>query len=517
MPKFTTVAPLALALASGLAAGQAKPGPTSSITIYSGAEPGAVPPEMYRPLPGSGYQYQYQYRQPGAVPGFAIVRQDRPITLTGAVSDIRFTDVAALIDPTTVSFKCLTDPSVTVLEQNYQFDLVSNDKLLERFIDREVTATVLRGDHAEQVTGRLLSSSAGQMILRTDAGLEMINGYSGVSFASLPEGLITRPTLLWKVKAPKAGPQTARVAYETEGITWWADYNLTYDDGKDENTGTVNVAAWVSILNQSGGTYVDTTLKLVAGEVNRAPRHNRNELYGAGRSRLGMDDSGSTGFQQKSFFEYHLYTLPRPATLPDNSTKQLELFPAAAGVPCTKVLVYDGVGLGSWWNYTEPFMDAGPGTPTKKDVEVYLKFTNDAASGMGMPLPAGRVRMSKVDPADGSVEFIGEDVIRHTPRDEEVLVKVGKAFDVVGERVVTDFRVDNDADTMTETIEVRVRNRKDKAVNVLVQERLYRWSGWEITAKNTEYTKIDSRRVHFPLTLNPGEEGLVRYTVVYSW
>ncbi|CAG0955732.1 hypothetical protein PHYC_00453 [Phycisphaerales bacterium] len=515
MARTVGLTALMFACAAGTAIGADKPGTTTSITIYSSAQPGAVPPEMYRPTPMS--QYQYQYRQPGAIPGFAIVRQDRPISLGGPVSEVKFTDVAALIDPTTVSFTCLTDPGTTVLEQNYQFDLVSSDKLLERFIDREISVTVLRGDHAETMTGTLLSAAAGQLVLRSGEGLEMINGYSGLSFSTLPEGLITRPTLIWRVASKAAGAQTARVGYETQGVTWWADYNLVYADGKDQNSGMLDVGAWVSILNQSGGSYPDATLKLVAGEVNRAPRGQMNQNYPAAARSLAADEAGQAGFQEKAFFEYHLYTLQRPATLPDNSTKQIELFPTAQKVPCEKVLVYDGLGADWWWGGNDPYTDANLGSQTKKDVDTYLRFKNDEKSGMGMPLPAGRIRVSKVDPADGAMEFIGEDVIRHTPRDEEVLVKLGKAFDVVGERIVLDFQVDTSRKIMEETIEVKVRNHKKETVEVVVQERMLRWMTWEIVKTTIEGKKVDSRRMHFPLTLKPNEEGVVRYTARYSW
>lgn len=515
MNRSITLTALMIACAAGAAHAADKPGTTTAITIYSSAQPGAVPPEMYRPTPMS--QYQYQYRQPGAIPGFAIVRQDRPISLGGTTSEVKFTDVAALIDPTTVSFSCLTDPDTSVMEQNYQFDLVSSDKLLERFIDREISATVIRGDHSETITGTLLSSSPGQLVLRAGEGLEIINGYSGLSFPSLPEGLITRPTLIWKVATKKPGAHTARVGYETQGVTWWADYNLVYSDGKDQNSGLLDVGAWVSILNQSGGSYPDATLKLVAGEVNRAPR-GQPQNYPAAARAFAMDEAVSQpGFQEKAFFEYHLYTLQRPATLPDNSTKQIELFPTAQKVPCEKVLVYDGLGMDWWWGGNDPYTDANLGSQTKKDVETYLRFRNDEKSGMGMPLPAGRIRVSKVDPDDGAMEFIGEDVIRHTPRDEEVLVKLGKAFDVVGERVVTNFEVDTSRKQMEETIEIRVRNHKKEPVEVVVQERMLRWMTWEITRTSVEGRKIDSRRMHFPLRLKPSEEGVVKYTVRYSW
>jgi len=483
--------------------------PSTSVTIYSSAEPGAISPDLYRPVPG-----QQQWYQPQPIPGYAVIREDRPMNLAAGVGQIKFTDVAALIDPTTVRFTCLSDPSAAVLEQNYQFDLVSSDKLLQRFIDQEINATVVRGDHSEIVRGTLLSSAPGSLILRGEDGLQIINGYQGISLSSLPQDLITRPTLVWDVKSAKGGTQVCRVSYETAGITWWADYNLVYTDGKTANSGTLDVNAWVSILNQSGGGYDDATFKLIAGSVNRAPRQNVYGMNSYPRSEVAaMGGEERLGFQEKSFFEYHLYTLGRPANIPNNSTKQLELFTPARNVPCEKIIVYDGL-RDFWWG-DGLANDRNLGTQSIKDVDIYLKFVNGKAGGMGMPLPAGRIRVSKVDPADSSMEFIGEDVIRHTPRDETVLVKLGKAFDVVGERTQTDFK--EGSRFAEETIEIKVRNRKEEAVDVIVQERMYRWSAWEIKNENHHHVKIDSRRVHFPLPLKPGEEGVVKYTVRYEW
>jgi len=502
---------LALASGSTFALGQTRT--STSVTIYSNAAPGSISPDLYRPTP---QMQRYGYQPQGQVPGYGVVRQDRPITLDQAVSEIRFVDVAALIDPTTVSFTCLTDPGTSVLEQNYQFDLVSSDKLLERFIDKEIGVTVLRGDKAETIRGILTSAAGGQLVLRTERGLEMVNGYSGVSFPALPEGLITRPTLIWKVGTQKPGAHTARVSYETQGITWWADYNLIFSEGDNANRGTLDVGAWVSIINQSGAGFTDATLKLVAGDVNRAPRSSPQGMYPAAREELALG-APDAGFREKSFFEYHLYTLGRPTTLPDNSTKQVELFPRAQGVPCEKVLVYDGLGQEWWWGGGEPMTDESFGSQTRKDIDVYLRFRNDRESGLGMPLPAGRVRVSKIDSDDGGVEFIGEDVIRHTPQGERVLIKLGRAFDVVGERRQTNFAVDHARRVMEESYEIKVRNRKKEPVEVIVQERPMRWSGWEITRKSQDFEKIDSRRVHFPLRLKPDEEGVVTYTVRYTW
>lgn len=239
----------------------------TSITIYSSAAPGAIPPEMYRPTPGSGVPNGM------AVPGYAMVRQDRPMTLTAGRSTVRFTDVAAYIDPTTVQFSSLTDPANTrVLEQNFQFDLVGTDKLLSKYIDREITLERLVGDHVTTLTGTLLSARDGLVIRGKDDQLYAVNNYAAIRFGELPGGLITRPTLVWDVNAQKGGEHKTRVAYQTGGITWWANYNLVFSEGANANSGFLDVGAWVSIINQSGATYPDARLKLIAGDVHRAPQ-----------------------------------------------------------------------------------------------------------------------------------------------------------------------------------------------------------------------------------------------------
>lgn len=486
----------------------------TGLTIYSSAQPGAISPDLYRPVPG---QVGSRFGLGAPIPGYAVVRTDRRIELGAKRQAVRFDDVAAYIDPTTVSFASLTAPDATrVLEQNYQFDLVSTDKLLTRFLGQDIGAVVIRGNTAETTSGTLLSSGAGQLVLQQpDGGIKVVNQYAELNLPTLPDGLLTKPTLIWDIATDKPGPHDVRVSYQTEGITWWADYNLIFTEGKDANSGVLDVGAWVSILNQSGATFPEATLKLVAGDVHRAPKP---ETYGArsyavSEAMAQRDD----GFAEKSFFEYHLYTLGRPATIPENSTKQIELFPAARGVPCEKVLVYDALGGDMWFDPYNPMMDQGFGVQSRKDVLVYLRFKNDKESGMGMPLPAGRIRVSKADPADRSLEFIGEDVLRHTPRDETVLVKMGNAFDVVGERIQADFRLDTSRKTIDETIQIKVRNRKTEPVTVIVQERMHRWSTWEITKSTIEPKKLDARLVQFPMTLKAGEEGTLRYTVRYTW
>jgi hypothetical protein len=206
------------------------------------------------------------------------------------VGELRLTDVAALIEPTTVQFVSMSDPGTKVLEQDFKFDLVSNEKLIQRFLGQEVSATVPRGDKAEVVRGTLLSGAFGSLVLqRKDGGVEVLNGTQAISFPTLPGGLMTKPTLAWKVSSEKGGKQDVRVSYQTEGITWWADYNLVFEEGKTANEGKLDVSAWVSILNQSGGTYNDATLKLIAGEVHRAQPP---QYLGRGAGLSGGGDDG---------------------------------------------------------------------------------------------------------------------------------------------------------------------------------------------------------------------------------
>jgi len=497
------------ALAAQQAANAAAAGEEdTAITIYSSARPGAVSPEYYRPLPGQG--------TPSAmgVPGYAMVRQERGVQLTAGRSQLRFTDVAALIDPTTVTFTSLTDPAARVLEQNFQFDLVSTDKLLLKYIDKPlVIERNQAGGGTSTTSGTLLSSVDGLVLRGNDGTITALRDYSALRFPDLPGGLITRPTLLWDINSPRGGAQRARVTYQTGGITWWADYNLIFNAGKDANNGFVDLSAWVSIINQSGAGFSDARLKLIAGDVHRAPApSNMNEVTVTG-SRI-LKSAAAQGFVEQAFDEFHLYTLGRRTTLPNNSTKQIELFDQAKQIPARRLLVlsnalpYFGTGRYEDRNF--------PGGGERK-VEAYLEFRNDKASGLGVPLPAGRVRVSRLDAADKSLEFIGEDVIDHTPRDERVRVQLGSAFDVVGERKQVNFVSDARARWIEEEIEVEVRNHKDEDVEVQVREFLFRWSNWQILSSSQAYEKEDARTILFPVKVPKNSNRTVRYKVRYSW
>ena len=503
--KTAVAAALAAISASGAnVAGQAA-APATALTIYSNAAPGSISPDAYR-SPGRG-----------AVPGYAVVRQERDLDLTKGRNAVRFTDVAALIDPTTVAFESMTDAKgTTVLEQNYQFDLVSTDKLLQKYVDRPIAVDQIRGQSTESFNGTLLSTQGGIVLRRDDGTVQILPHNAGVRLPALPGGLITRPTLVWDVAAQRPGTHRSRVSYQTQGLTWWADYNVVYAEGANANACRLDVGAWVSIVNQSGASYADSQTE--AGRWRCASR--TGDAAPASRvaeNRAAKVAQEIDGFAEKSFFEYHLYTLGRTTTLPDNSTKQIELFPAARRVPCEKLLVYYGAPGGYRGFLSSPATDRNYGVQSNRKVDVYLQFKNAENNNMGMPLPAGRVRVSKQDPADQTLEFIGEDIIDHTPRNENLLLKLGSAFDVVGERRQVDFKVDTTRKTMTEEIEVKLRNQKKERVEVMVKENLYRWINWNITQRSHEYRKDDSRTVVFPVTIAPGAEATVRYTVHYTW
>jgi hypothetical protein len=508
-PVATAVATALVTAAGAVPLVHAAEGDETAITIYSSAAPGAIPADLYRPIPGAGVPDAM------SVPGYAMVRHERPLRLENGRSTIKFTDVAALIDPTTVTFASLTEPRTRVVEQNFQFDLVSTQKLLLKYIDRPITVERTVGNQTVTVNGTLLSSLDGLVLKTNDGGIQTIPSYTSIRFPELPGGLNTRPTLVWDIQSPRAGDHRARVTYQTGGITWWADYNLIFNEGKDANTGALDLSAWVSIINQSGATYPETRLKLIAGDVNRVQPQAAPPMLRRQAMEMAVA-ADAAGFQEKAFSEFHLYTLGRRTTLPNNSTKQIELFDQAKQIPAKKLLVYYGLDVGPF-AFPNPVTDRDFGVQSNKKVDIYLEFKNDKQFGLGVPLPAGRMRVSQLDAADGTLEFIGEDSIDHTPKDETVRVKLGSAFDIVGERRQTDFSVDTKARWLEEAFEIKLRNHKDQPVEVIVKENLYRWSNWTVLSKSHEFTKEDARTIHIPVKVAKDGETIVKYRVRYTW
>jgi hypothetical protein len=496
--------------------------PGFSLTIYSTADPATFDPQDYvREQTLNAY-----YARQNPLPGYGVVRENRAIDLQKGETEVRFTDVASGIDPTTVSFESL-DPKTpaVVLEQNYEYDLVSADKLLGKYVGKDVqvtrqgipTPTVVGATGVETINGTLLSFDASTLVLQdADGKVKVLTRgpeIQSIELAKSDAGLITKPTLVWKIQSDSAGQPVARVTYQTDGLTWRADYNVSVN--ADDTA--ADIGAWVTILNQSGAAYPDSKLKLVAGDVQRVKPP--QPFYGGMMLRqAAAAEAQAPQFAEKSFFEYHLYTLDRTTSLSNNSTKQIELFPPKPDVPITKEYVYYGIPQQfRFVTFDNPNMDQNLGTDSNKKVDVYLELTNSEKNGLGIPLPAGRIRVYKTDEADGSKEFIGEDVIQHTPKDEHVMVKLGSAFDIVGERKQTSFNVNYNGHEITESFEIKLRNHKKEQVRVIVKENLYRWSNWDITAASDQWEKQDFRTIHIPVDVPADGEKTVTYTVKYTW
>ncbi len=485
-----------------------------AVTIYSSADPAGFDPQRFISQQNMGYNPNYVWQ----VPGFGVVKETRSVTLDGGFNELRFTDVAQFIDPTTVSFTDIMNPAgTTVLEQNFEFDLVNPQKIYEAYIDRNIklSTTTNNGD-SHSVLGKVLSVNQGQFIIETPQGIEMLPINSGrITLPPLPANdLVTKPTLVWKLHADTGGARDIRTTYQTSGITWRSDYNLVLNETDTQ----ADLGAWVTLMNLSGAAYKDATLKLIAGDVQRIDPNVRNGggFGGGGYRDLAMQ-SAKAGFEEKTFFEYHMYSLPRRTDILANTTQQITMFPTARNADVEKVMVYYGLPSARNWFFPSPQTDRNLGNQSNKKVDVYIRFQNEEDNNLGMPLPAGKVRVYKRDVADDTLEFIGEDLIDHTPRDEEVLIKIGSAFDVVGERTQTNFEINNSADWMRESIEIKLRNHKDEPVKVIVKENLYRWVNWNILEKSDDYEKIDSRTVHFVVEVPAHGEKTIHYTVRYTW
>jgi hypothetical protein len=437
----------------------------------------------------------------------ALVKDHRSLDLSQGLNEVRFADVAALIDPTSVHFRSLTDPAGTaVLEQNYEYDIVGSQKLLQKYVDQQISVVTEDGN---EYAGTLLSGADDVILQAADGQVTVLrlDKIREFTFPALPEGLITRPTLVWQVEAAKGGSQDVEVTYLTNGINWKADYIAVLAD--DEKTLDLN--GWVTLDNRSGTGYKDAKLKLVAGDIHRAPTTDyvveKEMLYEAAAAPAPQ-------VQERPFFEYHLYEVQRPVTVKDQQTKQIE-FVTGSGIPAEKFFVYDG-GQQSFWGYSQPLTDPSYGTSTGTKVMVMLEFKNGQEEGLGVPLPAGTVRVYKKD-VDGSTLLVGEDSIDHTPKDEKLQLYLGDAFDIVGERVQTNFQVDSDKRWMEESYKITLRNHKDQDVEVRVVEHMFRWSGWEIKDKSQDYEKKDAQTIEFRVPVKANGEAEVTYTVHYEW
>ena len=433
----------------------------------------------------SGIAYCQEYALTVYNDDLAVVKVIDNIKLVKGIQTVAFDNVPERIDPTSVRLKG-SDSGFKILEQDYRFDLVNSQKLLSKYIGKKI---ILKLKEEKIAEGILQSgTSFGDIVLKNDNGISVIrlDSIEKFEFPELPEGLITKPSLFWKIDSPKDSDYKSEISYMTGGFEWHAEYNAVISNDEKE----MEVSSWVSVNNNSGMTFKDATLKLVAGDVQKvkppvafgmALRKNTMEAVATDQS-----------FEERGLFEYHIYELNTKTTLSNSEIKQINLF-APSTVKATKTLIYD-----SWKSANQVY--AG------------VEFVNSEKDGLGMPLPGGKVRVYKRD-VDGSIEFIGEDNIKHTPKNEKVRLTLGTSFDIAAERNETDVK-QLTKNVREVTVELKFRNRKAETAKISATEHFY--GDWQIVKKSDDFTKKNSTTAEFTVDVPADKEKIITYTVRYN-
>jgi len=432
----------------------------------------------------------------------ALVRDVRQIHLPSGLWPLRFEDVAASIMPATVHFRSLSDPAkLSVVEQDYEYDLLDPQKLLQKYVGRELTVmrTEADGDRTKwiPVKALLLADNNGGTVWKI--GDEIVTNAQPYSFPDLPGNLYSRPTLVWTLDNRGADGQKVEASYLTNNVNWSADYVLTV--GRDEKRADLD--GWVTLVNNSGAAYRDAQLQLVAGDLHRTPQVMENERAMIVKDMVGAP--ASAPFEQENFSEFHLYTLGRRTSIQNNESKQISLL-NRTNIPVEKQLSVEAQP----YYYRNP---QGLGNAIAQPVKVFYRFQNDQKSGLGMPLPLGTVRVYQAD-AKGGVQFAGEDTIHHTPKDEELRIYVGNAFDVVCERKRIDYKK-LAPDVFEMEYQISLRNHKDDAVSVKVREPI--GGDWEVVSSNYKWTKLDASTIGFEVPVEKNGSSTLDYRVRVKW
>jgi len=469
---------------------------------------------------------------------FAVVRQSMLLDLKEGMNDVRYTGTTKHLQPDTVM---LRDPGngrkLQIVEQSYRNDPVTQQRLLDLYEGKTIDFVVGSNADGTKVTikGKVIRSGyvpnynysygtqyVNQQVAyaQNDTAIVEVNGQLVFGlpgtpvFPSLGTDTILKPSLDWRLRTDTTGPFNAELSYITGGMMWMADYNLVAQEKGDK----VDIIGWVTFDNQSGRSFDNTQIKLMAGDVNKLQDNKDMRAY----AYKSMDMVANAAVMapvttEKAFDEFHLFTLNVPVTLRDHETKQVE-FVRAANVKSQRVYVYDGVDVGQYYGWGEDTIlnQNDYGTKSNNKVWVMQEFKNTELNGLGIPLPKGHLRFYKRDD-DGRLEFTGENEIQHTPKDELVRVYTGNAFDLVGERKRTDFKVDRNARWMDETFEIRLRNHKNTEAEFRVIEHMYRCVNWTITSTDYKSTRPEARKAEFHITVPPDGERVLHYTVHYTW
>jgi len=433
----------------------------------------------------------------------ALIRDLRQLSLPSGAFRLKFMDIAATVNPATVHFRSLTDPQkLSVIEQNYEYDLLEPAKLLHKYVGKEVTLVRTYQESGttkhEETKAILLSDNNGPV---WKIGNDIVTGVYAESyrFPEVPANLYERPTLLMSLENTGPRKQQIEASYLASNLSWNADYVLTV--ARDDKSADLD--GWVTVVNNSGTAFRNAKLQLVAGDLNRLPQNNRLQDM---EVRTAMAAKApAPQFQQENFSEYHLYTLGRKTSVEDKETKQISLL-QGSGVPVEKLFIVNGQ---SFYYHNQQ----APGSPLKDPVLVYYKFKNEEKNGLGIPLPAGNVRVYQKD-SRGGVLFAGEDRIDHTPKDEDINIHIGNAFDVVAEHKQTDYkRIDNH--TWEMEFEITLRNHKDTAVTVQVNEPI--GGSWDMLFSNYKYTKTGAWAAQFNVPVAKDGISVLKYRIRAQW
>jgi hypothetical protein len=464
---------------------------------------------------------------------FFVAREYLPLDLAAGVNHVNFAGITSHLEPDSVILRDLTGRPLQILEQSYRNDPISQELLLSFYEGKTIGFLLQRGEKVETIQGKIIRSGyipssayaqnygypqpgMGQPIIEVDGVLRF--GLPGQPlFPALSSDSILKPTLSWQLATTQGGNSSAEISYVSGGMTWQSDYNLVVSDGpKNSGMNLLDLVGWITMQNHSGKTFEDARIKLMAGDVSKLQGPVGQVAYRAEAKAMAMDAAAPV-VREKSFDEFHLYTLERPATLRDNETKQVE-FVRATGIHAQRLYLYDGAQVDQYGYYSPEQIrnEPGYGTASNPKVWVMQELKNSETNHLGIALPKGRLRFYRRD-SDGSLQFVGENSIDHTPKDEMIRVYTGNSFDIVGERKRTNYRVDSNAHWMDETFEIRVRNHKKEAANVRVVEHLYRWTNWKLAEQSHASKKRDAQTIEFPVEVAASGEQVITYTVHYSW
>ena len=461
---------------------------------------------------------------------FFVAREPVPLDLKAGVNEARYSGVAAHVEPDSVILRDPSGRALHILEQNYRNDPVSPEMLLSYFEGKTLEfATGRNADGSDiKIRAKIIRSgypgageengqpAAGQPIVEIAGALRF--GLPGQPiFPAFGADSILKPTLSWLIETDAPGEFSAELSYVSGGMSWVSDYNLVLADETTGKGDLLDLIGWITMRNQSGKSFENARIKLLAGDVSKIQEGGAGNRFYLAEDRAMAAKPAAPVVREKSFDEYHLYTLEHATTLRDQQTKQVE-FVRSTAIHASRLFIYDGAQTAQYAFYTPEQIrqDINYGTTSNPKIWVIEEFKNAESNHLGIALPKGRLRFYRRD-GDGRLEFVGENTIDHTPKDEMVRVYTGNAFDLSGERKRTGYRVDASQHSMDESFEIRIRNHKKQTVDVRAVEHLYRCSNWKLTEQSSNFLKKDAQTIEFPATIAPNGEQVITYTVHYWW